>query len=67
MPPIQTFQAGARVPWSGTYALIRRSGHPCGISIWLEAGDRLPLAVAEDGPPLRYQLVGEPTGAVVAA
>jgi hypothetical protein len=66
MPP-QTYQSGTAVPYSGTYALVRRSGHPCGISMWLRKGDRLPLAVAEDGPPLDYLLVGEPTEIAVAA
>lgn len=67
MPPHQTFQSGTQVPWSGTYALIRSSGHPTGVSMWREAGERLPLAVAEDGPPLSYQLVGEPPAVAVAA
>ncbi len=35
--------------------------------MWREAGERLPLAVAEDGPPLSYQLVGEPPAVAVAA
>jgi hypothetical protein len=35
--------------------------------MWLRKGDRLPLAVAEDGPPLDYLLVGEPTEIAVAA
>lgn len=67
MPPIRTYQSGTEAPWPGTYALVRRSGNPCGVSIWRERGDRLPLAVADDGP-LDYLLVGgEPTEMAIAA
>jgi hypothetical protein len=55
MPP--RLNPGDVVNITGTYALIGRHDKTPRVAMLLEEGDRLPRAVADDGP-LDYQLVG---------
>ncbi len=51
------FKPGEVVHVAGTYVLIDRSDRPVGVAVRFEEGQRLPLAVADDGP-IGYVLVG---------
>jgi hypothetical protein len=45
---------------AGTYSLVNRYGKSVDVAMWREAGERLPIAVAADGP-VGYVLVGAET------
>jgi hypothetical protein len=54
--PDPTYQPGDAVRIAGSYVLTSRNGKCLGIAVWREAGERLPVAVAAEGP-VRYVLV----------
>ncbi len=51
------YKPGEVVRIAGTYALVNRNGRSLDVAMRREVGERLPVAVAAEGP-IRYVLVG---------
>ena len=56
MPGLR-FKPGEVVRIAGTYALVNRFGGSLDLAAWFDAGQRLPVMVAAEGP-VGYVLVG---------
>jgi hypothetical protein len=65
MPDLRN-KPGDAVKIAGTYVLTSRNGECLGIAVWREVGERLPIAVAAEGP-VRYVLVANATETAQAA
>lgn len=65
MPDLRN-KPGDAVKIAGSYVLTNRNGECLGIAVWREAGERLPVAVAAEGP-VRYVLVAYATETAQAA
>jgi hypothetical protein len=58
---LQRHEPGEIVSFTTQYALVGHYGEPTMVALWLNAGERLPLATASDvEPPIWYVTVGLP-------
>jgi hypothetical protein len=58
--PIVRFEARARVPAGGSYALLKEWGEPAGVIVRLERGEPLPSVPADTEPPVWFVRMEEP-------
>jgi hypothetical protein len=65
--PIRRYEPGETVPFRGTYALVGHYGEPTEAAVWLDAGDRLPFAMAAIEGPLWFVLVSISSEKAIAA